>query len=137
CRAGSPAAPAPDAAGQGNPRPAAVSLRAAGEPVVDLLLSVPPVPARALRCLDPIRERRASLLCEAVAAAALRTALADVTGGLWVRQNNGSVLRLEPDPAVDREAAQIVAVRKARFFAGLRTLTRDLRLDQAAVDELG
>ena len=65
-----------------------------------------------------------------------RRAVADVVGGIWVKTDQGAALRLEPDAAVAREAAGIVQTRRRKFFAGLRSLVRNLALDGSGLDRL-
>jgi hypothetical protein len=113
-----------------------VTLQAAGEPVVDLLLRLPVPEGQSLTATETLGERRVDVFVAALPPAKLRRALADVVDGMWVRQKKSEALRLEPDPAALRERDLWLAQRKQRFFDGLRALTQNLSLDKEGIERL-
>lgn len=113
-----------------------VTLQVTGEPVVDLLQTLSGQSGPRLTASMDLGERRVHVLVRDLRAALLRKMLAQVVDGLWVRTHAGAALDLEPDPAAIRERDAILARRRKQFFTGLRTLTRQLALDQAGLERL-
>ena len=111
-------------------------LIAAPEPVVELLPVLRELDGSELKAAQELGERAVFVYARGLTPAQARRAVADVVGGIWVKADQGAALRLEPDAAVAREAVGIVQARKRRFFAGLRSLVRNLSLDEKGLERL-
>jgi hypothetical protein len=107
-----------------------ITLALSGEPVVDLLRDLSKGEPPRLSAAPALGERRVNVFVRELPDTKFRQALADVVSGIWVRRERGALLHLEPDPAALRERDGILTARKARFFDGLRSLVRDLALDE-------
>lgn len=115
---------------------ARITAAAAAEPVVDLLPELAPAGNPKLAAHPELGERRVHAYLRDVPPTEARRAVAAVVGGVWMKTEGGPTLRLEPDAAVTREIAAILNARKQRFFAGLRSLQRNLALDAAGLERL-
>lgn len=110
--------------------PPTVTLALTGEPVVDLLRDLSQGQPPRLSAAPVLGERRVNVFVRELPDTKLRQALADVVSGVWTRRERGAALHLEPDPAAVWERDVVIAARKTRFFQGLRSLIRDLSLDE-------
>src|SRR5262245_11239615 len=103
--------PAP---GTAAPKPGAtgtVTVRAVGEPVVELLQEVTRQAGAERKAVPDLGERRVHLFAAGVPEPKVRRALAQVVGGLWVRIGQTEALRLEADGATERELRALLEAR--------------------------
>jgi hypothetical protein len=121
---------------QSTAAPHSVTLALTGEPVVDLLRDLSHGRVPRLSAAPVLGERRVNVFARDLPELKFQRALADVVSGVWTRREKGEALYLEPDPAATRERDELLAARKARFFAGLKSLIRQLSLDEAGVKRL-